>query len=233
MAMQLPELPNGGRYTGYWRVSTEDQNPDMQIEAMVAAGVPRERIRGDKMTGSKMNRPGLASALRITRDQDVLVVWKLDRLGRSTLGVLDTIKSLEDGDIGIISLTEMLDTKSPMGRMVMTILLSFAEMERALISERTKAGMKRFKERGGKTGPLHRIRDCPKRLAEFERLWREGEYPDKMSDRQMVEHLNTVPSKLPKMKSPNSLSNWRKGKPGKGVPPFAGWTLPGEPIEEE
>lgn len=223
----LPELPNGGRYTGYWRVSTEDQNPDMQIEAMVAAGVPRDRIRGDRMTGSKMNRPGLASALRITRDQDVLVVWKLDRLGRSTLGVLDTIRTLEKGDIGLISLTEMLDTKSPMGRMVMTILLSFAEMERALISERTKAGMARFKAQGGRTGPLHRIRDCPKRLAVFEDLWRSGQYPGELTDGAVVKILNEVKgSKLPKMKSSNSLGNWRKAG-------FSGWTPPGETIEEE
>lgn len=231
MTMQLPELPNGGRYTGYWRVSTEDQNPQFQIDAMVAAGVPEERIRGDKMTGSKMNRPGLASALRITRDQDVLVVWKLDRLGRSTLGVLDTIKTLEDGDIGLISLTEMLDTKSPMGRMVMTILLSFAEMERDLISERTKAGMARFKAQGGRTGPLHRIRDCPKRLARFEDLWRSGEYrpgeKDSLTDGAVVKILNDVKgSKLPKMKSGNSLSNWRKAN-------FKGWTPPTETIEDE
>lgn len=226
MTMRLPELPNGGRYTGYWRVSTEDQNPDMQIEAMVAAGVPRERIRGDKMTGSKMNRPGLASALRITRDQDVLVVWKLDRLGRSTLGVLDTIKTLEDGDIGLISLTEMLDTKSPMGRMVMTILLSFAEMERDLISERTKAGMARYKAQGGTTGPKHRIRDCPKRLALFESLWASGKYPGEMTDGQVVKMLNEAAgSKLPKMKSSNSLTNWRKAG-------FRGWTPPGETIED-
>jgi len=227
MTMQLPQLPNGGRYTGYWRVSTDDQNPAMQIDAMVAAGVPADRIRGDKMTGSKMNRPGLASALRITRDQDVLVVWKLDRLGRSTLGVLDTIKTLEDGDIGLISLTEMLDTKSPMGRMVMTILLSFAEMERALISERTKAGMARFKAQGGRTGPLHRIRDCPKRLALFESLWASGKYPGEMTDGAVVKLLNDVKgSKLPRMKSSNSLANWRKAG-------FKGWTPPQEPIEEE
>lgn len=226
MTMQLPELPNGGRYTGYWRVSTEDQNPDMQIEAMVAAGVPRERIRGDKMTGSTMKRPGLESALRITRDQDMIVVWKLDRLGRSTLGVLDTIKTLEDKSIGLVSLTEMLDTKSPMGRMVMTILLSFAEMERALISERTKAGMARFKAQGGRTGPLHRIRDCPKRLAAFEDLWRSGRYPGVMTDGEVVKYLNEVKgSKLPPMKSSNSLTNWRKDG-------FKGWTPPtDDPLE--
>lgn len=222
MTMQLPDLPNGGRYTGYWRVSTEDQNPDMQIEALVAAGVPRERIRGDKMTGSTMKRPGLESALRITRNQDVLVVWKMDRLGRSTLGVLDTIKTLEGKDIGLVSLTEMLDTKSPMGRMVMTILLSFAEMERELISERTKAGMARFKAQGGRTGPLHRIRDCSKRLAAFEDLWTSGRYPGGMTDGEAVKYLNAVEgSKLPKMKSSNSLTNWRKAG-------FPGWTPPAD-----
>lgn len=227
MMNKLPDLPNGGRYTGYTRVSTEDQNPQMQIDAMIAAGVPADRIRGDKMTGSKMKRPGLQSALRITRDQDVLVVWKLDRLGRSTLGVLDTIKTLEDSEIGLISLTEMLDTKSPMGRMVMTILLSFAEMERALISERTKAGMARFKAEGGTTGPKHRIRDCPKRLAVFTDLWAAGKYPGDMTDRQVVNLLNEVKgSKLPPMKSSNSLTNWRKKD-------FDGFDRPtDDPLEE-
>lgn len=225
--MQLPELPGGGRYTGYYRVSTEDQNPQLQIDAMIAAGVPEDRIYGDKMTGSKMNRPGLSRAMRVTRDKDVLVVWKLDRLGRSTLGVLDTIKTLEDGKIGLISLTEMLDTESPMGRMVMTILLSFAEMERNLISERTKAGMAAAKAKGMRTGPQHRIRDCPKRLAVFNDLWASGRYPGELSDGQVVKILNEVKgSKLPKMKSSNSLSNWRKAG-------FKGWTPPDEPIEDE
>lgn len=228
MKMQLPELPNGGRYTGYWRVSTDDQDPQFQIDAMIAAGVPEERIRGDKMTGSKMRRPGLKSAMNITRDSDVLVVWKLDRLGRSTLGVLDAIKTLEDSDIGLISLTEMLDTKSPMGRMVITILLSFAEMERDLISERTKAGMAAFKARGGRTGPQHRIRDCPKRLAVFDQLWRAGKYPGKMKDSEVVALLNDVKgSKLPKMKSSNSLTNWAKAG-------FKGWTIPTDkPLKDE
>ena len=217
MAIILPELPDGGRYTGYWRVSTDDQNPQMQIDALVGAGVPSDRIYGDKMTGSKMDRPGLKRAMRVTRDKDVLVVWKMDRLGRSTLGVLDAIKTLEDGEIGLVSLTEMLDTKSPIGRMVMKILLSFAEMERELISERTKAGMKAFKERGGRTGPKHGIRDCPVRLAAFEKLWADGRYPDgDLSERQVVDLLNALPgSTLPEIKSPNTLYNWkRKGFPG-------------------
>lgn len=220
MTMILPELPNNGRYTGYWRVSTEDQDPQLQIDAMVAAGVPSERIRGDTMTGATMKRPGLESALRITRDSDVLVVWKLDRLGRSLIGVLDTMKSLEDGGIGLISLTEMLDTKSPMGRMVIRIVLSFAEMEREMISERTKAGMAAAKKRGMRTGPPHRIRDCPKRLAVFAELYRTGRYPGQLKPTEVVRILNEVKgSKLPKMKSVNSLLNWEK----KG---FNGWTPP-------
>ena len=218
--MQLPELPNGGRYTGYWRVSTEDQNPDMQIAAMVKAGVPEDRIRGDVMTGATMKRPGLERALRITRDQDVLVVWKLDRLGRSLIGVLDTMKSLEEGKIGLISLTDAVDTTSVMGRAMMQITMVFAEMERNLIAERTKAGLDRKRETGWTPGPKHRIRDCPARMALFEQLWRDGEYPGKLTDAQVVAMLNAVEgSTLPPMKSVNSLSNWRKDG-------FKGWELP-------
>lgn len=226
--MQLPELPNGGRYTGYWRVSTEDQNPEMQIEAMVKAGVPRDRIRGDKMTGTTMKRPGLDSALLITRDQDVLVVWKLDRLGRSLIGVLDTIKTLEKNEIGLISLTDAIDTTSVMGRAMMQITMVFAEMERNLIAERTKAGIGRKMEAGWSPGPKHRIRDCPARMAVFERLWRDGEYPGKLTDAEVVAILNEVEgSALDKMKSVNSLSNWRKAG-------FKGWTPPADaPIEDE
>lgn len=225
--MQLPELPNGGRYTGYWRVSTDDQNPQMQIDAMIAAGVEPDRIMGDKMTGTKMKRPMLERAMRITRDNDVLVVWKLDRLGRSLVGVLDTIKTLEDGKIGLISLTDVIDTTSVMGRAMMQITMVFAEMERNLISERTKAGMARFKAAGGVTGPKHRIRDCPKRLREFERLWATGQYPGKLKDSEVVKLLNDVKgSKLPKMKSSNSLTNWRKAG-------FNGWTPPtDDPLED-
>lgn len=214
--MQLPELPNGGRYTGYWRVSTDDQNPDMQVAAMVKAGVPEDRIRGDVMTGSKMDRPGLQRALRITRDQDVLVVWKLDRLGRSLIGVLDTIKTLEQNEIGLISLTDAIDTTSVMGRAMMQITMVFAEMERNLIAERTKAGLDRKRESGWTPGPKHRIRDCPARLAFFTGLWRDGEYPGKLTDAEVVAMLNEVEgSVLDKMKSVNSLSNWRKaGFPG-------------------
>lgn len=218
--MQLPELPNGGRYTGYWRVSTEDQNPEMQIEAMVKAGVPRDRIRGDKMTGATMKRPGLDSALLITRDQDVLVVWKLDRLGRSLIGVLDTMKSLEENEIGLISLTDAIDTTSVMGRAMMQITMVFAEMERNLIAERTKAGIGRKMEAGWSPGPKHRIRDCTARMAVFEALWKRGEYPGKLTDAEVVAMLNEVEgSALPKMKSVNSLSNWRKAG-------FKGWTPP-------
>ncbi len=227
MNYRLPELPDGGRYTGYWRVSTDDQNPQMQIDSMKAAGVPEDRIYGDRMTGATMKRPGLTRALRVTRDKDVLVVWKMDRLGRSTVGVLDAIQRLEADDIGLISLTEMIDTQTSMGRAVATMMLSFAQLERDLISERTKAGMAAHKARGGRVGPKHGIRDCPKRRAVFEGLWREGKYPGEMSEREVVDILNAVKgSKLKKIKSPNTLYNWKR----KGFP---GWTPPGdEPLRE-
>lgn len=221
----LPELPNGGRYTGYWRVSTEDQNPQMQIDALVAAGVPADRIYGDKMTGSTMNRPGWKHALSVTRDSDVLVVWKFDRIGRSLIGIADAAKSLKEGDIGLKSITEPIDTATPWGEFFLNIMASLAQMERDMISERTAAGMKAWKARGGKPGPTHRVLGCPARLDALNTLCRSGVYPDGgMGVSEVVAKLNAVKSKL-KPVSTNSFHNWRRAG-------FPGWTLPtDEPLK--
>lgn len=207
----LPKLPDGGRYTGYVRVSTKDQNPDLQVRALIDAGVPEERVYTDYMTGSTMTRPQLARAMRVSRRGDVLVVWKIDRLGRSALGVLDAIASMEAEGIGLISLTEGFNTTTPHGRMVMQILLALAEMERNLISERTRAGMQAAKERGVRFGRPHFVRDYPKRLAEFTRLWSEGLIPDgEMTGPELVEALNAADPKAPNIKGPSRYHNWKK-----------------------
>jgi DNA invertase Pin-like site-specific DNA recombinase len=133
---------------GYARISTGDQKLDLQIDALVKFGVEREQIYSDQASGSKFDRPGLRAAMKELRPGDTLVVWKLDRLGRSVIDVLEMIKRLSDRDVVLISLTESLDGRTAIGKLMITILAGFAQMERDLIIERTLAGQKASRERG-------------------------------------------------------------------------------------
>lgn len=220
-------LAPGAFYTGYVRVSTTDQNPALQVQALRAFGVPENRIYIDYMTGAKMDRPQLKRALNVTREGDIVVVWKIDRLGRSVQGVLDVISDLNEEGIGLISLTDGFDTTTPQGRMIMTILLALAEMERNLISERTKAGMAAAKAQGRRFGPKHRILEYPRRLREFSRLWAEGLFPDgPLSNKDVVDIMNEVDRKAPKIAGPSMISNWKTAG-------FPGFTPPADvPLSE-
>lgn len=133
---------------GYARISTADQKLDLQTDALVKFGVDRDQIYSDQASGSRFDRPGLRSAMKALRPGDTLVVWKLDRLGRSVIDVLEMIKRLSDRDIVLISLTESLDGRTAIGKLMITILAGFAQMERDLIIERTKAGQKASRDRG-------------------------------------------------------------------------------------
>lgn len=138
------------RKIGYARVSTQDQNLEMQVEALKREGVPEDMIFTDKMTGSKKNRPGLEAALKAAQHSETqFLVWKLDRLGRSLLGILETVAFLDSKrNVRLVSLTEGLDLGTPMGRMVLHIMASLAEYERELIRERTVAGLRQAREEG-------------------------------------------------------------------------------------
>lgn len=204
------------REYGYWRVSTPDQDPAYQIAALEKEGV--DAIRGEHVTGARMNRPELSRLIKLARAGDCIVVWKLDRLGRSLKDVLITIEALNEKGIHIRSITERsIDTSNksdPMSQLVMHILLAVAEMERNLISERTRAGMQRRKEQGQRFGKPHYIRDYPKRIAAFQRLWQQDRLGE-MTGQQIVDHLNRADPKAPKMNSPQVFYNWRrKGFPG-------------------
>lgn len=138
-----------GLLIGYARVSTEDQKLDLQTDALAREGVPASRIYSDKASGGPgVNRPGFAAAMKACRKGDTLVVWKLDRLGRSLLEVLEVLERLEKKGAGIRVITDRIDTTTTMGRFVMHILAALAEMERGLIVERTKAGLAAAKARG-------------------------------------------------------------------------------------
>ena len=131
---------------GYARVSTRDQNLDLQRDALRAAGC--DRIYEDTISGTRAKRPGLAKALDQLRDGDTLVVWKLDRLGRSVKDLLDFAGGLKDQGIGFVSLTDSIDTTTASGRFFFNVMASLAQMERELMVERTKAGLAAAKAKG-------------------------------------------------------------------------------------
>ncbi len=131
---------------GYARVSTRDQNLNLQRDALRTAGC--DRIYEDTISGIRSKRPGLAKALDQLRDGDTLVVWKLDRLGRSVKDLLDFAGALNDQGIGFVSLTDSIDTTTASGRFFFNVMASLAQMERELMIERTQAGLQAAREQG-------------------------------------------------------------------------------------
>ena len=135
---------------GYARVSTTEQNLDLQTDALQATGCAR--LYTDTVSGVKMDRPGLMAALAQCRKGDTLVVWKLDRLGRSLPHLVETVRALGDRGAGFKSLQENIDTTTSGGRLFFHIFASLAEFERDLIRERTNAGLSAARARGRKGG---------------------------------------------------------------------------------
>ena len=131
---------------GYARVSTLDQNPELQMDALEQAGC--EKIYSDKISGAKTTRPGLDDALEYARKGDCLVVWRLDRLGRSLKHLIKVVEELEAEGVGFISQQEGFDTTTSGGKLVFQIFGALAEFERNLIQERTIAGLKAARARG-------------------------------------------------------------------------------------
>lgn len=137
---------------GYMRVSTADQNLGLQRDALVAAGVAPDRICEDVCSGRAVDRPGLARALDIARDGDALVIWKLDRIGRSLPHVVGLVGDLQKRGVGLKVLTGDVDTTTATGRLVFGIFATLAEFERDLIHERTMAGLAAARARGRSGG---------------------------------------------------------------------------------
>ncbi|MCK0199068.1 recombinase family protein [Ancylobacter sp. 6x-1] len=135
---------------GYARVSTQDQNPALQLDALTAAGC--EKVFTEKASGAQRDRPELAAALSYMRSGDSLVVWKLDRLARSLPQLIETVAALEDQGIGFRSMTEAIDTTTAGGKLIFHIFGALAEFERSVIRERTRAGLKAARDRGRKGG---------------------------------------------------------------------------------
>lgn len=150
---------------GYARVSTTDQDLALQLDALRGAGC--ERVFEDKESGAKADRPGLAAALSFARAGDVLVVWRLDRLGRSLPDLVRIVADLEGKGIGFESLQEKIETGSATGKLVFHVFAALAEFERSLIGERTRAGLAAARDRGRKGG---RKGLPPEKIAAIRRL---------------------------------------------------------------
>ncbi len=148
---------------GYARVSTQDQNPEFQVDALEKAGC--EQIFQEKFTGKLRERPELLQCLRTLRKGDVLVVWKLDRLARSLKDLVEIVQDLNDREVGFKSVTEAIDTTSSGGRLVFHIFGALAEFEHDLIRERTKAGLQAARARGRKGGRKPSMSDSDIRKA--------------------------------------------------------------------
>ena len=135
---------------GYARVSTLDQNLDLQRDALHQAGC--EKIYTDTISGAKAQRPGLDECLSYARRGDTLVVWKLDRLGRNLKNLIEVAGHLDAGGVGLVSLQERIDTNTPGGKLVFHVFGALAEFERELIRERTNAGLQAARARGRRGG---------------------------------------------------------------------------------
>lgn len=184
---------------GYARVSTEDQKLDLQTAALQRARC--DRIFTDLgLSGQSMARPGLNAALKTLRRGDTLVVWRLDRLGRSLMNLVQVVEDLGRRGIDFMSLTEAVDTTSPGGRLVFHMMAALAEFERNLISERTRAGMNAARDKGRHLGR-------PPALSDKDIL------SARVSVCQRGEDLNTVAARF--RVSPRTMRKWlASGRPG-------------------
>ena len=196
---------------GYARVSTIEQNLDLQRDALLAAGC--ERVIADTTSGAVASRPGLEKVKEQLRAGDTLVVWRLDRLGRTLTGVLEVLEQIEKQGVHFVSLTEKFDTSSSFGKAMLHMALTFAQLERDLISERTKAGMAVAKARGARFGQPSKIADNPRRLAEARLIVEEG--VENISAAEAIARLNAADPKAKPIKSTVTWGRWLKdGCPG-------------------
>jgi DNA invertase Pin-like site-specific DNA recombinase len=143
---------------GYTRVSTIAQTLEQQDAALAAAGVTK--TFSDTMSGAKDDRPGLAALMDYAREGDTVVVWKLDRLGRNTLHILETVKALTDAGVTLISTSDGIDSSTAAGRMVIGVLASMAEFERELVKERTALKRAASRANGTKFGRRKKVTDA-------------------------------------------------------------------------
>jgi len=183
---------------GYARVSTDDQDTAAQVAALKAAGC--ERIYREKASGGRWDRPELHRLLDQLRAGDVLVVWKLDRLSRSLRDVLTIMERLSESKAEFRSLTEAIDTTTPAGRMMMQMVGAFAEFERAMIKERTKAGLDSARREGRIGGRRPKL--SSQQEAEIRRMVSKGDKTAADAGRLFKIHPSTVGRLLARTAAP-------------------------------
>jgi DNA invertase Pin-like site-specific DNA recombinase len=173
---------------GYARVSTRDQNYDLQLDALSEAGC--KKIFEEKLSAADRDRPQLRAALDYVRAGDTLVVWKLDRLARSLKQLIETVEMLSESEIGFRSLTENIDTTSPGGRLIFHVFGALAEFERSIIRERTTAGLTAARARGRVGGRPRSLSAEDLHIAKA--LLKDG----KLTIAEIAERLEVAPSTL-------------------------------------
>ena len=163
---------------GYARVSTKEQSLAMQVDALKKAGC--DKIHEEIASGAKTSRPVLEEIMRNLREDDTLVIWKLDRLGRNLAHLIHLTTKLIEIKVGLISLNDPIDTSTAQGRMVFGIFASLAEFERELIRERTQAGLTSARARGRKGGrPKGMTQAAIEKATIAEALYKNGSIPVK------------------------------------------------------
>jgi len=164
-----------GQRIGYARVSTDDQNLDLQLDALHRAGITDDCLYSDTASGKDAERKELAACLKALREGDTLVVWRLDRLGRSLPDLVRIIGELEKKGVGFESLTEKIETSGAAGKLVFHVFAALAEFERTLIRERTRAGLVAARARGRSGGRRPKL--TPQQVKEIKRLMSDPTIP--------------------------------------------------------
>lgn len=217
---------------GYARVSTEDQDLLLQIEALKKYGVEESHIITEKKSGKRLTNRKLYAMLKYMRPKDRLVVWKLDRLGRSVTDLIYVIDRIEEIGADLVSITDGIDTSTAMGRFFFHIMAAIAELERNMTAERTKAGIaaRKAKDPDVKWGAKHWFDDSPARQEHIQNLYEEGAFslvpkptnksPDAlkligMTPAGLMAEANAASRKPSKMENAESIRRWlRQGAPG-------------------
>lgn len=217
---------------GYARVSTDEQDLQMQIDALRKYGVPDDMIIQEKISGKSLHNRDLWAKLQYMRAGDRVVVWKLDRLGRSVKDLIELIEFIEGRGGDVVSLTDGIDTTTAMGRFFFHIMAAIAELERGMISERTKEGMasRKAADPDVKWGAPHWFTDNPKRKKHIQGLYNDGEFtlvssptpknPDAVRSKGMtagalMAEANAEDPEAKKIKNVETVYRWlREGAPG-------------------
>lgn len=196
------------RLIGYARVSTDDQELTLQRKALEGYGVKPEHVYEEHASGGTMNRPVWNRIMGFMREGDKVVIWKLDRLGRTLTGVLETLEEMKKEGVELVSITDSWDTTTPMGDAMFKMALVFAELERRLISERTKAGIAAKRaEKGQAWGRKSPIDTSPARVAAM-RAYMELPPDGRITANQLLPWINLVDRKAKRIKSAETLRRW-------------------------